>query len=151
MAIDTVFNKFVKFADEAVNTAAGADTLARAEVKTGKLGRHTLSITAQTGDKIGFFAGLARSADVEEANNMTRDIFLSSVFKLFGGEARVPKSVWKALQKEDFYCGKPLSARRILAVRDAVCATGVLAAEKNISLPVTLLLSRIPWSTKSQI
>ena len=39
---------------------------------------------------------------------------------MFGGEANVPKSVKSAMRLQDYDQGKPLTARRIIAVRDAI-------------------------------
>lgn len=39
---------------------------------------------------------------------------------MFGGEAKIPKSVKKAMLLDDYGTGKPLTARRILAVKAAI-------------------------------
>ena len=57
-----------------------------------------------------------------------RDIFRAAVVNMFGGENRVPESVKKAMLMEDYDKGKPLTARRILAVKAAVDADGTAKA-----------------------
>ena len=47
---------------------------------------------------------------------------------MFGGENRVPESVKKAMLMEDYDKGKPLTARRILAIKAAVDADGTAKA-----------------------
>lgn len=41
---------------------------------------------------------------------------------MFGGEQNIPESVKEAMLLKDYDCGKPLTARRIIAVRDAIVA-----------------------------
>ena len=47
---------------------------------------------------------------------------------MFGGESKVPESVKKAMLMEAYDKGKPLTARRILAVKAAVDADGTAKA-----------------------
>lgn len=49
-----------------------------------------------------------------------RDLFRKSVADVFGGESRIPASVRKAMLLSDYGKGKPLTARRILAVKTAI-------------------------------
>ena len=68
-------------------------------------------------DKVG---KIFRSDSAKEANNVTRTIFRQSVAAMFGGESKIPESVRDAMKMGDYGKGKPLSARRIMAVKVAV-------------------------------
>ena len=65
-----------------------------------------------------------RGSEQWEVNDRTRGIFKASIASMFGGEERIPESVRKAMIMDDFDCGKPLTARRILAVKAAIDAEG---------------------------
>ena len=54
------------------------------------------------------------------ANNATRDAFRQAVADMFGGKNHIPDSVKDAMKLEDYGKGKPLTARRILAVKAAI-------------------------------
>ncbi len=69
-----------------------------------------------------------RTGDECDVNDRTRAIFRAAVVNMFGGENRVPESVKKAMLMEDYDKGKPLTARRILAVKAAVDADGTAKA-----------------------
>ena len=108
------YGKFVQFAQEQMQ-AGHATAIARdgGEVPGGDpLAGH--SIAAATGDKV---APLWRSADNKNANNATRDLFRQTIVDMFDGEANIPASVRNAMKMEDYGQGKPLTARRILAVK----------------------------------
>ena len=108
------YGKFVQFAQEQMR-AGNATAIARdgGEVPGGgPLAGH--SIAAATGDKV---APLWRSADNKNANNATRDLFRQTIVDMFDGEANIPASVRNAMKMEDYGQGKPLTARRILAVK----------------------------------
>ncbi|MBR6371839.1 MAG: hypothetical protein IKS20_01530, partial [Victivallales bacterium] len=61
-----------------------------------------------------------RSSETKQANNYTRTIFKESIAKMFGGEQNIPDSVKDAMKMNDFEKGRPLTARRILAVKAAI-------------------------------
>ena len=63
-----------------------------------------------------------------DVNDRTRAIFRAAVVNMFGGENRVPESVKKAMLMEDYDKGKPLTARRIMAVKEAIDADGTAKA-----------------------
>lgn len=130
-----VFRSFVTFAEGALHTEKGAKSIANAQV----LGGRTVSVVATDADKTGFSGGFHRTHAAEQANDATRNLFIQSVIAMFGGEKNIPKTVMKALKTEDYYCGKPLTARRILAVSKAIDQTGILidrakAAMKTASM-----------------
>ena len=76
---------------------------------------HEVSVTKS--DKVG---KLFRSGGVKTANDTTRAIFRQSVASMFGGEDHIPENVRKAMKLNDYGKGKPLTAKRILAVKVAV-------------------------------
>jgi hypothetical protein len=69
-----------------------------------------------------------RTNDQYAANDRTRTIFRNAVANMFGGESKIPADVKKAMLLGDYDCGKPLTARRILAVKQAIDASGVAKA-----------------------
>ena len=120
LEINAQYNKFVQFAqqqDDAVNSKA----IARVSGEAGALdGR---AITAATGDKVAPWT--RRSRGNKDANNTARDLFRQSIIDMFGGEERIPESVKNAMLMKDYGrpgspSGKPLTARRIMAVKAAV-------------------------------
>ena len=112
---DMQFDQFVQFAQKSMATG-NTKAVARAEedVDDGLAAR---SITAATTDKA--FA-LIRSKDDKTANDAARSLFRQSVRNMFGGEENIPESVRKAMLLKDYDVGKPLTARRIIAVKQAI-------------------------------
>ncbi|MBR1589137.1 MAG: hypothetical protein IJ658_12525 [Kiritimatiellae bacterium] len=126
------FNQFVQFAEQqmqAGKSKAVAEIGGRAA--EGPLAGRT--IIASTVDHVGTFI---RFQSLKDDNNDVRDLFRSAVAKMFGGESNIPKSVLDAMKLQDYGKGKPLTARRIIAVKNAIDASGVLqqkAFEASIS------------------
>ena len=58
----------------------------------------------------------------------TDSVFRNAVADMFGGESKIPAEVKKAMLLSDYDSGKPLTARRILAVKQAIDANGVAKA-----------------------
>ena len=95
--------------------------------KSGDVGDKTLvvgtpsNLVKATGDRIG---KLRRTDAEKEANNGVRDLFRTSVLKLFrlkpNEESKLPASVKKAMELDDNNKGKPLSVRRIKTVDAAI-------------------------------
>ena len=113
------FSKFVDFAAAAMR-AGDSKAIARmgppdAFKLEGAL--DTRTITAATGDRVG---ALKRSAENKAANNDVRALFKQAVIDIFGSEAKIPQSVQKAMLLKDYDVGKPLTARRIMAVQKAI-------------------------------
>ncbi len=104
------FNMFVNFANR-----YGAESKTVAMIGTDTLGGRT--IEANHGDNVG---KLFRSGTAKTANNDVRALFKSAVEDMFGGALHVPDSVRKMMLEGDYYKGKPLTARRILAVKSAI-------------------------------
>ena len=106
---NTQFQQFVEFA----NTSK-TESIARATLTTdGK--PHSINGTSES-----FIGKLFRSDATKDANNYTRTIFKESIAKMFGGESNIPDSVKDAMKMADFDKGRPLTARRIMAVKAAI-------------------------------
>ena len=88
------------------NTVAGAGPLA---------GR---TIVAKTG--FDFIGNVGRRQASRDVNNAVRELFKQAIADLFHGESNIPMSVLDAMKLADFGKGKPLTARRILAVKAAI-------------------------------
>ena len=112
------FDSFVDFAQKAI-AAGSSKAVARADTVVAGVngGLATRTIKAATTDKT--FA-LSRSITDKAKNDVARDIFKKSVIDMFGGEDKIPKSVKEAMLLKDYGAGKPLTARRIMAVKQAI-------------------------------
>jgi len=112
------FNQFVQFAESQANPGK-SEAIAR--VAGGRDALAGRTITASDTDHVrGWLSWGTRSGADATENNDVRALFREAVFSMFGGEANVPDSVKTAMRLEDYDKGKPLTARRIIAVRDAV-------------------------------
>lgn len=106
--------QFEKFAQLAASASKGSSAVRF----LGYDGTATVrDVVVTTSDKVG---KIGRSVSVKEANNTTRAIFRQSVAAMFGGEDHIPNTVKAVMKLGDYGKGKPLTARRILAVRAAV-------------------------------
>ena len=115
-AYSAQFNQFVQFA-EAQSNPASSKAIARLDQAGAPLAVRTIS--AATDDRV---YAIRRSSASKIANNDARTMFRKAVADMFGGESRIPPSVLKAMEMKDYECGKPLTARRIMAVKTAVDA-----------------------------
>lgn len=118
LEINAQFSKFVQFAEQQMR--AGNETaIARAGGEVaGQGGLSSRSIVAAEGDKTAPFMG--RSQENKDANNAVRDLFRNTIIAIFGGVANIPENVKAAMKLGDFGQGKPLTARRIIAVKAEV-------------------------------
>ena len=107
------FDKFVKFADDAVAVGKGK-TIAKLGGEDPLAGR---TIATQTDDKVGAFI---RKGSTKKQNDAVRDLFKQSIIDMFGGASKIPQSVKDAMLLSDYGKGKPLTARRIMAVKEQV-------------------------------
>lgn len=124
LTINQQYSRFVEFASQR-NDAANQETIARAgEVDHGILGGRTINVA--DGDRVGKFR---RSDDLQDANNLTRKLFRQSIVDIFGGVSKIPASVREAMKLDDYDKGKPLTVRRIMAVKAAVDVYVARAAE----------------------
>ncbi len=113
-AYSAQFSQFVKFAEDQTH-ATTSKAIARIDQSGGTLATRTIS--AATDDKV---YAIRRSASAKTANDSTRKIFKKAVADMLGGESRIPESVRKAMEMKDYGVGKPLTARRIMAVKTAI-------------------------------
>ena len=137
---NTQFRTFVNFADKADSYTAIAQI---GEVSPGQdesvpdalLNRRI--VPKQQFDWVGNRLRLSRS---RETNNATRELFLSTVLKMCNVSSvnELPESVQNALLMKDYGKGKPLTARRILAVSEALKAE--VARIKEEAAPFAELL-----------
>ena len=123
ITINAQFNKFVQFAQQQPN-AATSTAIARVTGNEDALAGR--SISASTTDHVrGLLNWGGRSGTDAEKNNETRRLFREAVAAMFGGEANIPKTVKDVMKLEDYGTaenpsGKPLTARRIMAVKAEV-------------------------------
>ena len=136
MEINAQYQSFVNFAQTA-HTDGKNKRIARVDIgpllPTEGTGLYSRTIVAASGDKV---APLWRSQTNKEANNVARNLFRQAVIDIFGGLSNVPKNVMDAMLMKDFDVGKPLTARRILAVQAEVAKASAqfdtaLAAAKS--------------------
>ncbi len=114
-----VFKTFVDFAQKRVDAN---DATAIADAHANPLGgRKVLAITQSLTDEVHKWT---RGMDEWTVNDRTRALFRQAVADMFGGEKRIPDSVKKAMLLSDYGEGKPLTARRIMAVKAAIDADG---------------------------
>ena len=110
---NATFRTFVEFAQktqrDGYDSACAKATLAGKRITVSALSLHETS-------------HLLRKTAEEVSNDSTRAIFRNAVSEMFGGEAKIPESVKKAMRLGDYGDGKPLTARRIMAVKDAIDA-----------------------------
>ena len=122
---NATFQEFVNFA-KLKDTMGGDKAIARVttgvNIAEGALeGRR---ITASNTDSVRGLFKWFRSADDKAANNEARKLFKDAIIDMFGGESKIPPAVKKAMILSDYDKGKPLTARRILAVQTAIDASG---------------------------
>jgi len=130
MALDingynATFKAFTDFATQSVE-AGKSKAVARAGGEGPLAGR---VITAAKHDWVGIGAG--RLGSLKDANNAARDLFRNAIADMFGGEDKIPASVKNAMKLSDYGKGRPLTARRILAVKAAIDADGTAAARSK--------------------
>ena len=67
-------------------------------------------------------SAVLRKKGEKAVNDSTRELFRNAVIDMFGGLAKIPESVKKAMEMDDYGNGRPLTARRILCVKAAIDA-----------------------------
>lgn len=108
--INAQFQTFVDF-------ARGKDAGTKVRALIGNDGpEHTVGAKSESVLNKIFF----RVPSNKAVNNEVRTISRDSVARMFGGEEHIPASVKTAMKLGDFGKGRPLTARRILAVRSAL-------------------------------
>ena len=132
-AVNEQFSRFVSFAQDRVDAGKETAIAKKGDVQAGggtTLEERGIKVTDKS-DWVG--KSLFRKQDTKTANNEVRDLFRKCVADMFGGESNIPDSVKEAMLLKDYGKGKPLTARRILAVRDAINSLG----RDNIFGPAT--------------
>jgi hypothetical protein len=118
LTVNAQFGKFLEFAQSQANAASSTAVARIVEDDKGEkaplAGRN---IMVATGDEVHRWE---RTDAEKSANDKTRAAFKKAVADMFGGENRIPASVRKAMVLGDYNCGKPLTARRIMAVNKAL-------------------------------
>ena len=117
LEINAQFNQFVQFAQDQANPAT-SKAIARMGVDGPLGGRAIKASERREGDSVRPF--LPRSTANKNANDAVRSLFRQSIASMFGGENRIPPSVKEAMRLQDYGEGRPLTARRIMAVEAAV-------------------------------
>ena len=113
---NNAFRGFVQFAEN----RAGLGLKGAAVKATKANARCNLSVASATST-----SWASRTEADERDNDNARLLFRNAVIDMFGGSMKnVPKSVRKAMKLDDYFCGKPLTARRILAVKAAIDKEG---------------------------
>ena len=116
------FKAFVEFAQ----ARESGDDIARGSFgENGGLAGHEIH-AAGADDQLRNWRNWRREGGEQNANNITRTIFINAIIDMFGGRDRIPESVKKAMKSNDYGHGKPLTARRILLVKEAIDANGTL-------------------------
>lgn len=119
------FDSFVDFAQKSME-AGSSKAVARADaVVPGTDGGYATRTIVAAPDKA---FKLSRSITDKAKNDLARTLFQKSVIDMFGGEDKIPKSVKEAMLLKDYGEGKPLTARRIIAVKRAIDSALVLDA-----------------------
>jgi len=107
------FRTFVDFAQktsrDGYGSACAKATLNDRQITVSALSLHETS------------AVLRKTAE-KDSNEATRTLFRNAIIDMFGGEAKIPESVKKAMELDDYGKGRPLTARRIIAVKNAIDA-----------------------------
>jgi len=75
------------------------------------------TIVTQTNDRVG---ALIRKGTTKKQNDLVRELFKQSIIDMFGGASKIPQSVKDAMLLSDYGKGKPLTAKRILLVKEKV-------------------------------
>ena len=115
MAIDINNINFKMF----TNFAATAKQSARAQFES-KLVPDGEARTIKAAGGLDFVGNVGRLSKYKTTNDSVRRLFRETVAGMFGCEEDIPDSVLKVMKLEDYGKGKPLTARRITAVKNAI-------------------------------
>ena len=157
------FKAFTDFAKVMTQSKGGMNSIARVDggvdITTGALAGRT--VTASTTDSIRGLFKWFRSPDDQTANNETRKIFRDAINEMFGGDSKIPDSVRDAMRMADYDKGKPLTARRILIVKEAVDAAisaaksemrAAIAQAKDVAKDsASIVFSHVPRDRKAEV
>ena len=121
LGINGYNDAFKAFADFATQAKSGSTIAQVGGEKNTVVGAGPLAgrtIVAKTG--FDFVGNVGRRQASRDVNNEVRELFKQAIADLFHGESNIPMSVLDAMKLADFGKGKPLTARRILAVKAAI-------------------------------
>lgn len=111
------FKSFVDFAQAQMATGNTKAVARDATAGDGAKGIGGRAIAAATTDRAYAF----RRSDADKtANDVARKLFRDAIAEMFGGEKNIPENVKRAMLLKDYGKGKPLTARRIMAVKAAL-------------------------------
>ena len=119
-AVNNQFNRFVQFAQDHFNLGERTAIATKGDVAAAggtPLEERSIKVT-DNGDHIGKF----RDQSIKDVNDQVRNLFRKTVADMFGGERNIPASVRKQMLFNDYGKGKPLTARRIMYVKNAIDA-----------------------------
>ena len=122
------FRQFVDFAQQRIDAGDGKSVIVAQSAEAPLAGRQIESVSSSETDKAGFLHFFVRSDDDKQANERTFALFRAAVAEMFEGKGGIPDAVENALKQAESSPGRPLTARTILAVQNAVDATGPLEA-----------------------
>ena len=125
------FRKFVSFADEADSYNAIAQI---GEVKGHNASGVLQNRKIEAKSQLDWVGNVLRFSKSRTTNNAVRELFLNTVLKMCNVSSveQLPESVQSALVLDDYGKGKPLTARRILAVTDALKSEAEMEAKKRV-------------------
>ena len=145
-AVSNQFNRFVQFAQEKIAAGARTAIATKGDVEVGggtPLEERKIT-TTNNGDRVGKF----RNQDLKDVNDAVRALFRKTVADMFGGEKNIPASVRKQMLMSDYGKGKPLTARRIMYVKNAIDAlhrTNCFSDERLASKAIAAGYQRIDF------
>ena len=117
------FRQFVDFATQAHKSGSDSKIAQIGTAGRGVDGANPLAgRTIVPKSQWDFVGNIGRLAASRATNDSVRELFRSTIVDMFGGESKVPQGVKDAMKLADYGKGKPLTARRILAVSAAVTA-----------------------------
>ena len=121
LGINGYNDAFKAFADFAAQATKGSTIAQVGGEKNTVVGAGPLAgrtIVAKT--SFDFIGNVGRRQESRDVNNDVRELFKQAIADLFHGESNIPMSVLDAMKLANFGKGKPLTARRILAVKAAI-------------------------------
>lgn len=156
MKISQNLESFRLFAETMKESGKESAVIRATEASTCGIKRLQVSVAS---DDRAYYA-FCRSDEAKSANTRTRDIFFKVVAKEFGGEKLIPQSVKDVMTNFGGASDKPLTARRIVAICDAVImaksafaqnANGVRSPAAEAEAPTTRLLPEEPKGKKIDV
>ena len=136
---------------------SGKESVVIRATEASVFGSRRLQVSVASDDRAYAFF---RSDEAKSANTRTRDMFFKTVAKEFGGEKFIPQSVKDAMTNFGGASDKPLTARRIVAICDAVIkgktafaqnANEVQPPAAEVEAPTTRLLPEEPKGKKIDV